>query len=152
MTNRPEGHEPGGAVFWLSAVVGWAVIAYGVRGLLQHQVDTRPSDLARFVVGGALLHDLFFAPLVLIVGVLVARTVPGAVRAVVQAALIVSGTLALFSYPVVRGYGRALHNPSALPHNYAADLALVLGVVWAVASALAVARLHGRRSSQPGAR
>jgi hypothetical protein len=34
-------------------------------------VDTRPDDVARFVVGGALLHDLVLAALVIIAGVLV---------------------------------------------------------------------------------
>lgn len=41
------------------------------RAILQHSVDTRPDDVARFVVGGALLHDLVLAALVIIAGVLV---------------------------------------------------------------------------------
>jgi len=41
----------GGPVFWLSAAIGWAVIAYGLRGLFHHHVDTRPGNLATFVVG-----------------------------------------------------------------------------------------------------
>ena len=140
-----ERHRPNTTLFWLSAIAGWVVIGYGIRGLLQHQVDTRPSDLGWFVVGGALVHDLLVAPLVLLIGVVVARAVPGRIRALVQAALIVSGALALFAYPLVRGYGRALHNPSSLPHNYADDLALVLGLVWAVTFAFAIVRLRRPR-------
>jgi hypothetical protein len=142
-----ERPEPGGKLFWLSAIAGWIVIAYGIRGLLHHHVDTNPSDLAWFFVGGALLHDLLVAPLLLIAGVLVARSVPGRARAIVQAALIVSGALALFAYPFIRGYGHAVHNPSALPHNYTADLAIALAVVWGVASVLVVALLWRRRPS-----
>jgi Kef-type K+ transport system membrane component KefB len=149
MTDARSESSP--AVFWVSALAGWAVIAYGIRGLLQHHIDTRPSELGRFVIGAALLHDLLVAPIVLIIGITVARAVPARVRALVQAALIVSGAVALFSYPAVRGFGRSLHNPSSLPHNYATDLILVLGIVWAVASALAVISAgrgrHGRRDA-----
>ena len=134
-------HRPG-ALFWISAAAGWGVIGFGLRGILQHSVDTRPADLARFVVGGAILHDLLVAPLVILLGVLVARAVPGRSRAVVQAALVVSGLIALFSYPLVRAYGLAANNPTSLPHNYARNLLVVLGVVWAVAAAAVVLRLR----------
>jgi hypothetical protein len=134
----------GGARFWITAVAGWAVIGYGLRGLLHHHIDTRPANLATFVVGGALFHDLIFAPAVLGLGVMIARAVPGRIRAIVQAALIVSGCLALFSYPLVRDYAHVLHNPSSLPHNYAANLALVLGLVWALATVVALLQLRRR--------
>ena len=134
-------HRPG-ALFWISAAAGWAVIGFGARGILEHSIDTRPPDLARFVVGGALLHDLVVAPLVILAGVLVARTVPRRSRAVVQAALAVSGLVALFSYPLVRAYGLAANNPTSLPHNYARNLLVVLGVVWAVAAAVVVLRMR----------
>ncbi len=131
-----------GPLFWISAAAGWAVIAWGLRGIFQHSLDTRPANLARFVVGGALLHDLVVAPLVILAGVLIARAVPGRSRAVVQGALAVSGIVALFSYPLVRAYGLAANNPTSLPHNYTANLLIVLGVVWAVAAGLIIARLR----------
>lgn len=145
-----SGEEPGGRLrFWISAAVGWGVIAFGVRGVFQHSIDTRPADLARFVVGGALLHDLLVAPLVILAGVAVARAVPRRARAAVQAALAVSGIVALFSYPLVRGYGLAANNPTSLPHDYGRNLLIVLGVVWAAAG-IAVA-IHRRvKSSAPG--
>ena len=129
----------------MTAVAGWCVIGYGVRGLLHHHVDTRPANLAKFFVGGALLHDLFLAPIILVIGVLLARTVRGRARAVVQAALIISGVLALFSYPLVRNYAKVLHNPSSLPHDYAANLAVVLGVVCGIAVIWSLAAILVRR-------
>jgi hypothetical protein len=138
-----------GVGFWASAAVGWAVIAVGVRGILTNAVDTRPADLARFVVGGALLHDLVVAPLVIVVGVLTARLVPGRARPAVQAALAVSAIVALFSYPLVRAYGRATHNPTSLPHNYAVNLVVVLGLVWAVAAVAVLMKLRTRRHTPP---
>lgn len=138
----PDDHHPAGPLFWVSAALGWAVVAWGVRGILLNSLDTRPSNLARFVVGGALLHDLLVAPVVVLAGVLVARAVPGRARAVVQGALAISAIVALFSYPLVRAYGLATNNPTSLPHNYAANLLVVLGVVWAVAAGLVIARLR----------
>ena len=127
-----------GWLFWASAAAGWALILWGVRGALHHRIDTRPGQLARFLLGGALAHDLLLAPVVLLVGVAVARSVGGRRRAPLQAALFISGTLALFTYPELRGYAHALHNPTSLPHNYTADLIVVLGavVVGTVAAAL----------------
>ena len=139
----PAAHRRG-PLFWLSAALGWAIIGYGVRGLLHHHVDTRPSNLATFVVAGALLHDLVVAPILVVAGVVVSRCVPARARAVVQAALIISGCVALFSYPLVRGYAHRLHNPSSLPHNYTANLLLVLAIVWTVAAAILVIRLRRR--------
>ena len=129
-----------GPLFWVSAALGWAVILVGVRGALAHRIDTRPGQLARFVVGGALIHDLIVAPAVILIGVGVVRMVRGPARAVVQAAVVVTASLALFSYPLVRAFGRAAHNPTSLPHNYAANLAVVLGIVWAVAAIAIVKR------------
>jgi hypothetical protein len=133
-----------GAGFWFSAALGWAIIGYGLRGLFQHQIDTRPANLARFVIGGALIHDVIVAPLLIVAGVLVSRLTPARVRGIVQSALIVSGCLILFSYPLVRGFAHGLHNPSSLPHNYTANLAIALGAVWAVATVVATAQARRR--------
>jgi hypothetical protein len=137
-----------GLLFWGSAALGWAVILWGVRGALHHRVDTRPGQLVRFLLGGALAHDLVLAPVVLLAGVLLARSVGGRWRAPIQAALFISGTLILFTYPELRGYGHALHNPTSLPHNYATNLLLVLGVV--VVGTAAVALLSASRRGGGG--
>jgi hypothetical protein len=133
--------------FWLSALAGWTLILWGVRGALHHHVHTRPGQLARFLLGGAVAHDLLLAPLVLLAGILVARTVRGRWRAPLQAALFVSATVALFAYPLVRGYGRVLRNPTSLPHNYGANLAIVLVVVIAVTLAASLLSASRRRSA-----
>ena len=138
-------------MFWVSAVLGWAVIAYGVRGLLHHHVDTRPANLAKFFVGGALAHDLLFAPVVLIAGVLLARAAPRPARVWLQAGLLVSGCLVLFSYPLVRDYAKVIRNPSSLPHNYTANLAVTVGLAWGAVllGAMCTAALHRRASRRP---
>ena len=129
-----------GPLFWVSAVAGWALIAWGVRGALHHHIDTRPAELARFFFGGVVLHDLVLVPLVLIAGVALGRTVRGRWKAPVQAALIISGCAALFAWPEVRDYARVLHNPSSLPHNYTVGLLVVVAVVWAGTAVVALVR------------
>ncbi|HVW31524.1 MAG TPA: hypothetical protein VHL53_03195 [Acidimicrobiia bacterium] len=117
-----------GPAFWIGAAAGWALIAYGLRGVLHHSLDTRPSQLARFWIGGALLHDLLLAPAVLGLGVVVARAAPR-FRRTLQQALIVIGPLVLFTYPEIRGYAHGRRNPTSLPHNYTANLLVVVGAV-----------------------
>jgi hypothetical protein len=145
--NEELGHreQRRGPLFWVSAAAGWALILWGVRGALHHHIDTRPPELARFFIGSALIHDLIFAPVVLGLGVLVTRLVRGRWRAPVQAALLISGCAALFAWPEVRDYARVNHNPTSLPHNYTANLLVVVAAVW-VATAI-VAMLAWRRRS-----
>lgn len=129
---------PGGWGFWVGLVVGWATIAYGVGGLLDNATDTRPGDLVRWYVGGALAHDLVAAPLVCGAGWLLGRAVPRVVRAPVAAGLVVTASVVLYTWPLLRGYGLRADNPSALPQNYAAGLAWVLGAVWVVCGVAAL--------------
>jgi hypothetical protein len=134
-------------------------MGYAARGAFQHRIDTRPAELARFVFGGLLVHDAIVVPLVLGVGLVVARWVPRPFRSVVQVGVLVSACLTVYAYPLVRGYGHAAHNPSSLPHRYAANLALVLtGVVAVAGAALAVLgarslrRRHGAAGGGPDAK
>ena len=140
-----------GPAFVVGALVGWALIAWAVRGILVHHVDTRPPELARFLLGGLVLHDVVLVPSVLAAAWCVQRLAPRRARAGVQAALVVSGCLVLFAFPLVRGYGRALGNPTSLPHDYAANLLAVLAVVWLVAVlALALGSRTRLRRRAPG--
>lgn len=132
--------ERRGPLFWVSAAAGWALIGWGVRGALHHHVDTRPTQLTRFVIDGVVLHDFVFAPLVLLAAVAVARTVRGRWRAPIQGALFVSGCAALFAWPEVRDYARVIHNPSSLPHDYTANLLVVVAAVWSGALVIALVR------------
>lgn len=143
-TAAANGHslhlDRAGPLFWLSAGAGWLVIAYGIRGLLAHHIDTRPANYARFAIGGALIHDLVFAPVIVLFGVALSRVARGRSRAPIQAGLLSSALVALYSYPLIRGFGHANHNPTSLPHNYTANVAIVIGVIWVAAIAGAIFR------------
>ena len=137
--------RPAGARFWITAAAGWAVIGWGLYGIVSNSVDTRPANLAKFVVGGALLHDLLVAPLAILAGVLVVRAVPRRARGPVQAGLIVSAVVTLLSWPLVRAYGLAANNPTSLPHNYGRNLLVILAVVWVLAAGVVAVRLKADR-------
>ena len=146
---NPDSHRDRGPRFWVTAAAGWALILWGVRGALLHRVETHPPELVRYLLGGALVHDLVVAPLVLLIGLGLARAVPARWRSYVQVGAVITACLALFSYPLVRGFGHVHRNPTSLPYNYAANLAIVLGVVWltiAVVAVVATAKARRRRS------
>ncbi|MDQ3384929.1 MAG: hypothetical protein M3503_02785 [Actinomycetota bacterium] len=136
--------------FWAGLLVGWAVIAIGIRGLLVNEdarMGTNPGGWVVLLVQSNLAHDLVLVPAVLLVGVLVARFVPAGVRAPVQGGLIVTGVIVLFAFPFVRGYGIKPDNPTILPQDYGRGLLIVLGVVWAVTAAVTIGRRRSHRVS-----
>ncbi len=141
MTQPPSRMPRYGRLFWTLLPVGAALIAWGVLGLLRQAASTAPASWLAWFLGGLLAHDLLLAPAVFAVG-LATRRLPDALRPPVRAALIVSGTLALMSVPLLLGYGRATQpgNSSVLPGNYAFNLAIVLAAVWVIAGIWA---LHG---------
>ncbi|MGH2705661.1 MAG: hypothetical protein ACRDJ4_11365 [Actinomycetota bacterium] len=128
-----EGARTGGTLFWVAASVGWSVMAYGVYGVIRDAAATRPSSFAAWFVGSALVHDLLIAPAVLAAGAAIVRWVPARDRSMIQATLLISGAAALFAIPFVLRLGGAPGNPSALPRDYGAGLALILVVVWGAA-------------------
>ena len=66
---RTEPEETtGGALFWIGAVVGIGVMAFGVKGLLDAAPSTQPSQVGLSLIGLDLLHDAIVAPLVCLVG------------------------------------------------------------------------------------
>ena len=117
----------------------WPIAAgalVGVQSLLAESDDTHPPVVIRWLVGLTVAHDLMLVPVVLVVGVVVPRWAPA--RAWVAAGLVVSGSLSLVAWPLVRGYGRQAGNPSILPRDYGHGLAVYLVVVWLVTAALAL--------------
>lgn len=136
--------------FWPTVVVGGAVMAFGVRGLLVNRADTNPLRWLRLFLGSALVHDFVVAPVAIAVGVVLAKVVPARLRPFVQGGLLTSGALVLFAYPFVRGYGRRAQNPSVLPLDYGRGLLVALGAVWLVVLVLALVRWRrsvGQRSA-----
>jgi hypothetical protein len=121
-------------------VVGALTMVGGAVGLVLHLHRTHPVGTAIYYVGGALAHDLIIAPLVILVGVLVAAVVPHAYRPAVRGGLIVSGAMTLIALPLLLGKGKQADNPSHVPLPYGRNLLLILAVVWGVVAVLCLFR------------
>ena len=120
--------------------LGLPLIAYGVRGVFVDAADTHPADMARWLVGAALVDDLVIVPAALLVGTIGRRFTPRRAWPAVRGGLLVSGILALVAWPFVRGWGRDPTNPSLLARDYGAGLLLALVAVWVVVGAIVVGR------------
>ena len=138
MGNEAHGAVKHGVLFWAFTALGWAVIAYGIRGVFIHSVETHPLNMGIWMLGSAFGNDMILAPGALIVGRVLARLIKGRLRAVVQATLVVAGLLTVASIPVLIAGGRDPDNNSILPFNYVTSLEIVLGVVVAAGFVLAL--------------
>ncbi len=146
----PAGPVRAGRAPWVGAIVGVPIMGYGLRGVFVDAASTKPAELGRWLVGGALVHDLVLVPLVLVAGWVLHRVVrAGPTRSVLTWCLATSGVLALVAWPFVRGYGRQASNPSLLARDYARGLAVYIAVVWAVGAVVLVAETVRRRRSGP---
>ncbi|WP_309235485.1 hypothetical protein [Streptomyces sp. TRM64462] len=133
MNTQRDGAERyllGGAGIVLMGVGVWLVAGTGsVR------------DVVVWLAGAVVLHDGVVAPLVLALGLLVAR-LPG--RRLVRAALVVAGGLTLVALPVLLARKRPA-NPTVLPLDYPRNWLLLLAAVAAVTALIAAARAAARR-------
>lgn len=137
---------------WIGLLLGSPVMVWGIRGVLIEGARTHPAELARWIAGAALVHDLVLLPMVLAVGVTVRRITPDRAWPHVRWALATSGCVALVAWPFVRGYGRRSGNPSLLPRDYAGGVAVALVLVWLVAASLAwVTARRSRGRATPSA-
>lgn len=138
-----------GRRFWIAVVIGGAVMAFGIRGVLGES-SVSPVTLFSWIVGADLAHDLLVAPLAGACGVLVHRYVREPVRTPVRAGLFVSAVVLVVAWPAWRGYGRdaVRDNLSVQPLEYTTSIATVLGVVWLVVLVWTIVRI---RSSRAGA-
>jgi hypothetical protein len=127
--------------FWPALAVGWGLIAVGIVGMFSQRDRTKPFELARYVIGFLIVHDLVVAPVVIGGGWLVTRYVPTVVRGPLRAALALSALVIAFSWPLLRRYGEHATNDSALPLDYGHTVPVVLAVVWLVALGVLAVRV-----------
>lgn len=120
-------------------VLGVPIIAYGIRGIVIDAADTHPGELARWIVGAAVVHDVLLVPAVLAAAAAARRLVRHEPTwRVVRSWFLVTGVLVLIGWPFARGYGWRPAVPSALNRNYTAGLAAYLAVVTVVAVLVAL--------------
>jgi len=137
--------------FWIGLVPGIALMAWGTRLYLDDTPDlARRIDLAGWLVGLDLAHDLILAPVLVGFGAIVTRLTPARLRAPVQAALIASGSVVLVGLlPLLSSAGSG--NPTIQPIDYAPSIAAVLVAIWVAAGAAVLRRRRWRPAAPPPA-
>lgn len=132
-------HPPTPRGFWIGLAIGVPIMALGVRGAISEAARTHPPELARWVIGSALVHDGLLLPIVAAVAYLARRVVPDQIWPGVRWAMFTTAVLGLIGWPFVRGYGRST-NRTLFPRNYGMGLAVAIGLVWAAAALWMVVR------------
>lgn len=141
------------AVRVLLGGIGVMAIGYGVLRIFTDAKDTKPIALARWLIATLLVHDVVIAPVVIGLGWLLARLVPGRLRRYLQAILICGGLVSAVGVWLIWRHGRTSSPALALlRQNYAANLVLLLAaivVVGLAGYALEVGRASRRKSRPP---
>jgi hypothetical protein len=105
-----------------------------------------PAEFGAWFVVLLLVHDLIVAPALSALAAWTGPRTSPRVRGAVVAAAIASGALVLVTLPPL--LGNPAGNDTLLPRNYAAGIAIALGVVWVVAGgAVALGLRRARRRS-----
>lgn len=131
-------------------LVGLGIVMLGLGAwAFVAQVEPRAYiGLLLWCIAALVLHDGVIAPLTVLVGVLARRAgrrVPYASIAVAQTALLIVALLCALVIPEIVGQHRGTANPTILPLDYAAHLAIVVGVLLVLAVAITVVPLVRRR-------
>lgn len=120
-------------------------MVFGLLALFSNAGATRPTNFAVFFVGLALVHDLVVAPAAIVFATGLRRVSPRSGRGLLFGCLVASVIIVAVSVPTLLRWGEQADNPSFLPRNYAAGVALVLAIVWIVAISAAILGARRRR-------
>lgn len=146
----PEAATRRGPLWWSCLVVGWAVVVFGVHGLVSNWSGSNPPAVLVTAVGLNVVNDALVVPGVLLVGVACRRLLPRWLLLPVQVALIVTAVVVLYAYPLVGSWGKSARaGSSLLPWNYAHNLGIVVGGIWLVCAALALWSWTRARARRP---
>lgn len=139
-----------GPLFWLTLTAGWAVIVFGVHGLISNWSGSNPPAVLRTVIGLNVVNDALVVPLVLGVAATCRRLLRAWLIVPVDVGLIMTAVVVLYSYPLVGGWGKSSRaGSSRLPWNYAHNVGVVIAVIWAVCALLALWRWKQARAIHP---
>lgn len=123
---------------------GGLLLAFGILRLVT-RLD--PSDLAALLVWlvvAVAVHDVVIAPVTVGVGLTLTRVSPRA-RRYVQGGLVAAAMLVVVAVPLIGRQGTQPEQKALLLRDYGANLALLLGLVAAVALVLYAARVVRER-------
>ncbi|MFE2728661.1 hypothetical protein [Kitasatospora sp. NPDC059327] len=118
---------------------GLALIGYGLYGMLGDPYLTDPSEVLVWAVGGLVIHDGLWVPLVCLLGASLVR------GPVLRGWLVVAAAVTAVGLPAVLRAGEDHGNPSLLPLPYLRNWLLVLAATAGLALLVAFAGRWRRR-------
>lgn len=124
--------------------IGVLVALYGAWLLLGSADTGDLLNLAFWLGGGVIAHDVGVAAVALVVAVLVLRWLPPAARLPAAAGLVVLGTFTVVAIPFLGRFGALEDNPTLLDRNYVGGYLVVVALVVVVVVVASVVR--SRRS------
>lgn len=139
-----------GRIRVLLGVAGVALIGVGGVLVLTGGRSTNLLWVLVFGLGPLVVHDALLAPLVALLGWFAARHLAPALRAPLQVALVVGGSLLLVGLPlvIVQLTGRRpTDNPSVDPLDYSRNMIALLAVVVAAAAGTGARVAQRRRAT-----
>ncbi|HUC04766.1 MAG TPA: hypothetical protein VL961_05155 [Acidimicrobiales bacterium] len=135
-TSHGEEGRPG-AAFWVGVALGWTAIGIGLFGLVDHPRSASAFKVLRLLIGLNVVNDAVVVPAVLLLALAVRRMAPRWFILPAQVWFIAAGSVSVYAYPLVGGFGRSKVNASILPHDYAHSYLIVLGCITAFSALLA---------------
>jgi hypothetical protein len=133
------------------AVAGTLLLLFGVMRLVAEVPADLLVVLGVWLVAALVIHDGVVSPLVIGVGVALARWVPPRARRYLQFALMVSALIAVIAIPLAYREDTQPRAESMLLQNYLGNLTLMIAIVAAV-STLAYAVRVAKDYRTPGGR
>jgi hypothetical protein len=146
----PEVEETPGRGFWIGLALGLPVMAYGAVELFGQAGSTRATNVAVWIGGGLLLHDLLFAPVVITAVWAIGKVLPERLRAPIRAGVLGTALVIAIGWPALRGYGNRPDNRTIHPLDYTTAVLTAMAVVWALVGAWVLVAAIDRRRRRPG--
>lgn len=137
---------PYGTLFWAGTVLGWAIIAYGLK-LLFDDPEASWFNTLRLTAIGLVAHDAIWLAVSVGGGWLLARALGRSIPHWVRWSAWTSAIVLALWFPLWRGYGDRIGNPTILPRNYSASIVILLGVIWLIGASSAVVAKRLRQRS-----
>jgi hypothetical protein len=136
----------------MNAVRGLLVLAgigFGLWGLWLMRDFTRPqlTSEAFWFAGGVVLHDAILAPIVVVIGFVASRALPGHFRSATATAFLIWGTLTIAFLPTLSGKGGKAGNDTILGKPYVLTWLIMTVVLFGVAAVVAQVRRRKLRGN-----
>jgi hypothetical protein len=137
--------ERPGVGFWIGLALGTPVMVYGAYELVRQAGWPRAFDVAKWLGGGLLLHDLVLVPIVLAIVWALGQVPSPLVRNPLRAGVLGSALIAAVGWPALRGYGNKPDNATIHPLDYGRSVLTALALLWGAVAVWVLLALVRRR-------